>query len=1631
LKYEKHLAGKNGGIFMVALSHKNTDSYGNVVAEKIAAIVAAATQPLSAHQRLFIEQFYQKLPVMDLERLVPARAAAIALSAFTFAQTRKPNEIKIRIYSPRQAVHGWESDHTTIVEILNDDMPFLVDSISAELQRLHLTPLQTIHPIISLKRDAAGALNEVVAASDAGKRSESFIHFRLPLLPADITPESLDADIREVLAAVRSAVQDWGKMSAKCAEVEASLATLISPVKADEVEEVRDFFRWLQNKNFVFLGAISYDFYDAAGNEAFRAVEGSELGLFTLDNLELKPQGLTGLPPEVQHFALVPHLLEITKATRKSVVHRPVHMDYIGLKRFDSNGRVIGETRFLGLFTSTVYYQSAIDIPIIRRKINRVLARANFDPNSYDGKALKAILEFSPRDELFQMTEEDLFHYAMGVLSLEAHPDVHLFIRRDAFERFISCMVFIPRDRFNTSLREQIQAILEASLKGSVTAFYTQMTDAPLARAHIIVRTTPGKIPEFNQDEIQRRIATLTYRWADMLRDGLHTKFGEAEGEQLFLRYQNAFSQAYINNHDIKNAVYDITRVREVIRTDRLGLELYRDEKYGQNEIHLKFYSPEGQAALSDILPMLENLGFRVQDENPFRVTPQGEKRAEIWIRDFHLSVPAQQDIDIKPLKARLEEVLTKVWEGAVENDGFNALALQAGLDWRQITLLRAYSRYARQAALPYSDQAITTALRNNAAIAQKLVALFEARFDPAAFTDADARNVAAGEILSEANTLLATVSSLEEDRILRRLRDLILATWRTNYYQRDAEGKVKEYLSFKLNSKAIPELPLPRPHAEIFVYSLRMEGIHLRGGKVARGGLRWSDRREDYRTEVLGLMKAQMVKNAVIVPVGSKGGFVLKRPPQLGGREALMAEGIACYQNYLRGLLDITDNIVDGAIVPPVLVVRHDGDDPYLVVAADKGTATFSDYANAVSAEYNFWLGDAFASGGSVGYDHKVMGITAKGAWISVRRHFREMGKDTQKEDFTVMGIGDMAGDVFGNGMLLSPHIRLLGAFNHIHIFLDPNPDAAKSFVERQRLFNTPRTTWLDYDRSLISQGGGIFNRSDKEIPLSPEIRAMLQVTEKSLTPDALMQAMLKAPVDLLWNGGIGTYVKAESESHESVGDRANNALRINGNELRAKVVGEGGNLGFTQLGRIEYALSGGRLNTDAIDNSAGVDCSDHEVNIKIAFRQALEEKTLTVEQRNIVLSEMTEDVSELVLRDNQLQTQAISTAQSLGFAQLESQARMMQGLERMGLLDRKVEYLPSDKILVERRQAQQGLTRPELAVLLSYAKMAIYNELLDSDFPDESYLQRDLLRYFPQAMRERFVPLISAHRLRREIIATAVTNSIVNRAGITFFFQMQEDTGLPACDIARAFIVARDIFRVRDLWLDIESASSEISAQSQAALYAQTSLFLERVMNWLLRHLPQPLKIEDTMARYADAVDEYLKDCDNHVSGALKKAYTAKRDRFVEMGTTEELAHRVARLEIASSALDVARAAHEANLPIVLTSRVYFEIGAKLKLGWLRREASRMPSSGYWERAATKSVINEFYGQQRRLAASVLATMKGQEDAEKAVAEWLKTHHAAAARFTGFIEDIRANEKITFPMLVIALRNADAMGG
>lgn len=1584
----------------------------------------------------FVRQVYDKMPLMDLESLDPEVAAAIAVSGYDFISERNPRKPKIRVFKPEKKEYGWKSERT-VVEIIGDDMPFLVDSITAELARHELNIYELIHPVLRVKRDKKGTLLKVKERGDSVASnktsddeetiSESFMHIHVSSLPDDLSKKDLEKSILRVLNAVQYAVADWRTILTKIDPNLAIIDNAPASFRKEDVAEVKDFLNWMRSDNFVFLGYLEYDFSDAKKKATYEVVKGSELGLFRMEDPELKPKGLDALPQEVLHFARNPQLLEITKANMKSPVHRPIHMDYISIKKFNTKGEVIGENRFLGLFTSKVYYQSADDIPIIRRKIARTLERANFGPVSHNGKVLKTIMEFHPRDELFQISEEDLFTTGMGILSLEARPDVRLFTRKDLFERFVSCMLYVPRERYSTYLREKIQVILERAYDGKVSAYYTQVTDSQLARVHLIVTTKPGNIPEADLKQVEAEIARVTNLWSDALLEALMEKYGHQKGDRLYRIYKNAFPADYVTHYDSESAVFDIQKIDEAVTADHLSLDLFRRTHDTENCVRLKVYNPKGQVALSDILPMLENMGFRVLDENPYLITPRNAENSVISVRDMRLMM---QNIDcgnILQYKEQFEQALELVWHGRMENDGFNALVIKAGLHWRDVTLLRAYSKYLKQTGFSYGQEFIISALTEYPQIARKLVELFYVRFEPK-----KEQKQAEDRVLQSINKLLGEVSNLAQDRVVRLFLNLIDSTLRTNFFQpQDKHTPYKDYISFKFDSQKLLELPLPRPFREIFVYSMRVEGIHLRGGKVARGGLRWSDRHEDFRTEVLGLMKAQMVKNAIIVPVGSKGGFVVKHPPVNGSREEVLAEGIACYKTFLRGLLDITDNIVAGKIVPPKNVVRMDEDDPYLVVAADKGTATFSDIANGISQEYGFWLGDAFASGGSVGYDHKKMGITARGGWVSVERHFREMGKDIRKEDFTVIGIGDMAGDVFGNGMLLSKHIKLVGAFNHMHIFLDPTPDAAATYKERHRLFNLPRSSWTDYNAKLISKGGGIFARSEKTIPVSKEVVAVLGLPAgtTSLAPDDLIKAMLKAPVDLLWNGGIGTYVKGRNESHEDVGDRTNNRLRINGGELRCKVVGEGGNLGFTQRGRIEFARTGGRINTDALDNSAGVDCSDHEVNIKIAFSAAMEKGKISLENRDKLLASMTDEVAQQVLRDNELQNQALSNAEAQGPKILESRARLIRAMEKSGLLNREIEFLPTDEELLERRAKKQGFTRPELAVILAYSKLALYQEVLDSALPDDAYFRKDLLEYFPVPMQKQFAEEIETHALRREIIATVLTNNMVNRVGSAFFYTMADDAGVNSCDVARAFAIARDAYELRPLWAKIEGLTGKVPAGVQAEMFVEINEFVSRITGWFLRNYPQPINISQAMQDYEPGIREFMTMADSIASETIRRSTQQKFAYFCGLDVPKDIAKRVSELEMLSSACDVVRASLLTKLPVHTIGQIYFEIGTRLQLGWLRLAAEKLAIDSHWDRIAVTSIISDLFDQQRRLTMDVIKGMAKADNCKTAIEKWQAQNEKAVGRLMQCMTDVETSETVNFSMLVVAMRNVELL--
>ncbi len=1581
-------------------------NYTSLHKQLIAAIVAAQPKPAKAARSVFIESFYASSTVADLKALDPKRAAEIAIACDAFFTTRKGKGPKIAITQARVKERGRSVTRTQIMA-LNDDMPFLVDSLSALFTSLGLTIHLILHPVLAASRDAKGVLKTRAASASF----ESLIYIELSPLPAALDVKLLTEKILTTLAHVATAVADWEEMQGHALVLAKTFSGQPAGASKTQTQEIRDLLLWLTDNHFVFLGFADY------------RVKGTTL---TLDNktalgVYRLPSDATITPIERSNAPTTSDAMSVLKASEFSRVHRHVPMDLIVLRRFDARGKFVGETRMLGLFTSTVYYRETQNIPFLRHKSANIIRRAGFQPTGHSGKTLKTVLEFLPRDELFQMDEERLFQTVMGILPLESQPQVKLFARIDPFERFVSAMVYVPRERYSSNLREEISRMLERAYGGHFSTFYTQVTDSPLARVHLLIETTPGKIPEVDEAALEQQIAARANLWSDALRDAATTQFGD-EGEAIAQTFASAFPLAYINSNSAQSAVHDIARILECLNGDGLALELFRADGAAADELHLKCFTRDLHSELSAIIPSLEHMGCTVIDATPYIITPHAPL-APVLLRNFTLRVKGAETLNLNEHKARIEAAIHQVWRGLTDNDLLNALVFSAGLSARDVEILRAYSRYLQQLDFPYSQSLIATALGNHAPLAAKLVALFHARFDPAA----KSRETASAAIINAIEAALESVSNLGEDRIIRRFMALMLATLRTNFYQRQADGAPKPYLSLKFRSADVPEMPLPVPYAEIFVTAMRMEGIHLRGGPVARGGLRWSDRPEDFRTEVLGLMKTQMVKNAVIVPVGSKGGFILRKPPT--EREAFQAEGVACYQTFLRGLLDLTDNIVNKKIVPPSQTVRYDNDDPYLVVAADKGTASFSDIANGISAEYNFWLSDAFASGGSVGYDHKEMAITARGGWVSVVRHFREMGRDIARETFTAIGIGDMSGDVFGNGVLLSDKMQLVAAFNHRHIFLDPAPDAAASFKERERLFHLPRSGWNDYNTKLISKGGGIFERSAKSIALTPEVRAALGTDATKATPDELIKIILRAPVDLLWNGGIGTYVKATTETHDQVGDRANNALRVDGRELRCKIVGEGGNLGFTQRGRIEYARqTGGRINTDAIDNSGGVDCSDHEVNIKIALGASVAAKRISVKQRDALLKKMTDDVANLVLIDNRLQTQAISIAQMQGTALLEPASQLMIQLEAHKFLHRGVEALPDAKQLAELRTAKQGLTRPEIAVLLAYAKMDFFRELATSDLLDAPYFEADLLRYFPKAMAKDFAADIRSHRLRREIVATMITNSIVNRTGFSFAHSMMRATSLPAGDIAQAYIATRDAFGLREIWAAIEALDGHASATLQSQLFASVNLFIEHSCRWFLHHVPQPMSLDAVHATYAAGIRELETQADALMTNTLRKANHKMIEELVAQNVPEPLARRIATLEIMASACDIIDIARTGKLPLATTGKIYFELGAVLRLGWLRRSTRELAAEDYWQQLAVKSLVTELYQAQRRLSLEILA--RHAKKRAEAVAEWEKEQASILARYHHFIQELRTQPHLDYPMLIVALRQVQGIG-
>jgi glutamate dehydrogenase len=1568
-------------------------AYGRERLESLGADEAAAVAR-------FVRLYYDHAAPEDVVPLDTADLYGSALAHLRFGERRPPGTAAARVYTPRVADHGWQSPHTA-VEVVVDDMPFVVDSVRMELARHGLGIHRLVHPIID---------------------GVSYVHVEVDRQSDPAIDAEVQHDLLRVLDDVRAAVDDWHPMEAAMRAVAADLAADPPDIDVDPAErdEVVAFLGWLADGNFTFLGYREYDLVVRDGVDALVPVADTGLGILRPREGE-SADGFAKLPPAVRALARELELLNLTKANTPATVHRPSYLDYVGIKRFDDGGRVVGERRFLGLFTQGLYNESPRQIPLLRHKVRRLVERAGLPPGGHAEKDLTSILDTYPRDELVQAREAELYDTAIGILHLQERRRVRLFVRRDRFRRFFSCLVFLPRDRYNTTNRVEIQRILIEALHGERIEHEARVSESVLARLHLVVHVDPADDPRLDATalaDLEQRLAAVVRNWSDDLRDRLVEEHGEEQGLARFRRYGSAFRAGYRAEHLPRVAVDDIDRL-EALGDDDIGMHLFRPLEASRGAARFKLYRSGGPVLVSDVLPLLEHLGVRVADQRPHVVRPEGGE--PLWIYDFGLQCEHLDRLDT--VATLFQEAFARVWRGEMEDDGFNRLVLLADLPWRDVSVLRAYAKYLRQAGTTFSPDYVESAVAAHPGIAAKLVALFHVRFGPVDIAD-DERAEHAAALVAEIESRLDDVASLDQDRILRSLLALVQATLRTNFHQRVAGpgSGPKAHLALKLDPRQVPDLPRPRPLYEIFVYSPSVEGVHLRGGPVARGGLRWSDRREDYRTEILGLMKAQMVKNAVIVPVGAKGGFVVKRPP--AARDELAAEVERCYRTFISGLLDVTDNRRGTEIVPPPDVVRYDGDDPYLVVAADKGTAAFSDVANDVAAGYGFWLGDAFASGGSAGYDHKRMGITARGAWESVERHFRELDLDVATTPFTVAGIGDMSGDVFGNGMLLSRQLRLVAAFNHLHVFLDPAPDPETSFVERQRLFELPRSTWADYDTSLLSEGGGIFPRTAKSIPLTPQVRSALGLPDdvEALPPNEVVRAILRAPVDLLWNGGIGTYVKASGETNADAGDKANDGVRVSAPELRCRVVGEGGNLGLTQRARIELARAGVRVNTDAIDNSAGVDCSDHEVNIKILVDALVAGGDLTAKQRDALLTEMTDEVAELVLADNERQTQALTNAVAQAHSLVDVHARYTRWLENEGGLDRALEFLPTDEEYSERKAHGEGLTAPEFAVLLAYTKNTLQQRLLETDLPDDPFLARQLAAYFPHALRERFPEQIEAHRLRREIVATSVVSEMVDHQGITYAYRLTDETGAHPADTARAFVVAREVFDMPGLWDAVRALDNVVDAATQTRLLLEGRKLVERSTRWMLRHRRPPLDVTATVDRLAAGVHVVAGLVPGVLPVDAQAVHAAVAASFVADGVPVPLAGRVAGFDELFSALDIVEVAvltHDH--PVEQVAATYFALEERLQLRWLRARINDLPRDNRWQTLARLALRDDLYGQLRDVTAAVLAV----EDVET----WFERKAAVVARCAQVLADIRAAGTYDLATLSVALRETHAL--
>ena len=1527
----------------------------------------------------------------------------------------------VRIFNPGHDSQGWDSRYTTLV-VLCEGIPFCTASVRGELNRRNLGIHTVVSSNLSTHRSATGELIEVLPVAHEERRSAALEALLFFEISRQSRPEELDqlrADIVEILEEVSVVVGDFGAMSERLEHVAQRIANSAC-VPQDSRDESIDFLRWLGREHMILLG---YEYLEVAPGDPYgRVTVATEHSLGMLRHMASR--GVQDLQLDLERLSAQQLQLEpvsFSKSGRRSRVHRVAYPDYVEIRDFDAAGQVVGQHRFLGLYTSQVYTMDPELIPIVRRKVQRVLALSDQNWSDHESRELIRVLDSFPRDELFLAGTEELCATVNAVNAIQERRQTRLFVRKDVHGKFINCLVYVPRDHYNTEQRGKIEAILRKAFNAQELEFTAFYSESILVRGHFVLRVDPSDPLVFDTADLEDQIVQAMLAWPDRLSLQLLKAFGTEQGELLVRDFAGGFPPGYRDDFDPQIAVSDIRHIQGLIAGQPLALNFYR---YGEGEdsLRLRTYHPDGSLPLSDVLPILENLGLRVVTERPYAIRNRDGKL--YWIQEFSLIYSLSHDILLEDVRDEFEDAFTRIWSGEAENDCFNKLLLGTKLDWREIALLRAYARYLRQLQFPYSVEYIAETLANHLHIAGMIVELFLTRFSPDFQGEESYRQECEDTLEQDILAALEEVVNLGQDRIIRQFVRVVKATLRTNFFQLNENGALKPYFSFKLKPSDIPDVPQPVPLYEIFVYSPRVEGVHLRGGKVARGGLRWSDRHEDFRTEVLGLVKAQQVKNAVIVPVGAKGGFVARQVHDGMSRSDIQNEGIACYRLFIRALLDITDNRSDAGITRPAQVVVKDDEDPYLVVAADKGTASFSDIANGIAAEYKFWLGDAFASGGSAGYDHKKMGITARGAWVSVQRHFREMDVDIQTTDFTVVGIGDMAGDVFGNGMLLSQHIRLVAAFNHQHIFIDPNPDAQSSFAERNRLFDLPRSSWRDYNAELISAGGGVFERSAKSIPLSDEIRARFDIDKARVTPTELISYLLRACIDLLWNGGIGTYVKAADESHMEVGDKANDALRVDGAELRCRVVGEGGNLGLTQLGRVEYCLAGGRCNTDFIDNAGGVDCSDHEVNIKILLNAVVARGALSHQDRNALLVEMTDSVSALVLQNNHRQVQAISLVEYQAESRAAEYQRFISDFAAAGRLDRALEFIPSDEEMQERRVQGKTLTRPELSVLVSYSKAALKEQLIDSELQHDACLSGALHHAFPPRLVELYPAEVQDHRLRREIVATQIANDMVNRMGLNFVMRQQKVTGASVDDVACAYAAAMEIYGIAELWDKIESLGHAVTAGAQMDMMLVLVGLVKRATRWFLRNRRRELSPTALIAQFRAGVEELPLAFPTLLRGSTADHYESLREHYEEQGVGSDMAELIAGTHYSYRVLGIVEAATQAGAPLMEVAKLYFAIGEELQLDWFAAQILSAKIDTEWQTMARDSYLEDLEWQQRTLAIGAMRYLESDRNLLHCIQRWSDREERLLERWRQMIAELQAVPVPDFAMLAVANR-------